>query len=486
MKEVNFIFEKKYYILFLILFLSYVLTAINSVGFYKDDEHFQILEPLAYLLGINTTLIDDPTGYYWEWTSGYRIRPWFQPFFYYQIISLVKQLNINDPFIWALVLRIFNGTLGLISVFILFFSLKKYFVKDERIQYYVIFFTFWFYPFLHVRTSSESLSITLFTITVPFFLNLFESKIIKFQIYKVVFFGFILGLAIVVRPQIIFTIFPFFLWFVFFKFHFYKLFITSLGILISISVGLYVDYLNWGYFTNTYWQIFQVQILSGQMQGFGHKPWWFYFITILKDLSPGFSLFFIIGLFIFSIKKINNIFTWMTLGTIIILLFFKHKETRFIFQIYVLSPFFVMYLLSIVSNNKLKNLIFYLSFISNVIFLLIICLLPANNKIHLYKNIFYENLTDSKIYYAGNNPYMINNLEPTFYTNFLPEIDEFNNSINLNKFYFVTNNYTELENIKKKYSCNIKFSSYPQKILEINKTLTKRNMNWYILSCEKT
>ena len=145
-----------------------------------------------------------------------------------------------------------------------------------------------------------------------------------------------------------------------------------------------------------------------------------------------------------------------------------------------------MYLLSIVSNNKIKNLIFYLSFISNVIFLLIICLLPANNKIHLYKNIFYENLTDSKIYYAGNNPYMINNLEPTFYTNFLPEIDEFNNSINLNKFYFVTNNYTELENIKKKYSCNIKFSSYPQKILEINKTLTKRNMNWYILSCEKT
>ena len=73
MKEVYFSIEKKYYFLFCILFLSYILTAINSVGFYKDDEHFQILEPLAYLLGINNTLIDDPTGYYWEWTSGYRI-----------------------------------------------------------------------------------------------------------------------------------------------------------------------------------------------------------------------------------------------------------------------------------------------------------------------------------------------------------------------------------------------------------------------------
>ena len=65
-------------------------------------------------------------------------------------------------------------------------------------------------------------------------------------------------------------------------------------------------------------------------------------------------------------------------------------------------------------------------------------------------------------------------------------MEEFNNSNNLNKFNFVTNNYKELENIKKNYSCNIKFSTYPNKILEINKTLTKRNMNWYLLSCKKT
>ena len=94
---------------------------INSIGFYKDDEHFQILEPIAYLLGINTTLIDDPNRLYWEWRSGVRLRPWFQPYIYYHFISILKLFEINDPFHWALGLRLFNGGLGFIAIIYLFF-----------------------------------------------------------------------------------------------------------------------------------------------------------------------------------------------------------------------------------------------------------------------------------------------------------------------------------------------------------------------------
>ena len=64
-------------------FIIYILTAFNSLGFYNDDEHFQILEPIAYLLGYNKILIDDPLGYYWEWQSAHRLRPWIQPYLYY-------------------------------------------------------------------------------------------------------------------------------------------------------------------------------------------------------------------------------------------------------------------------------------------------------------------------------------------------------------------------------------------------------------------
>ena len=61
MKEINILFKKEN-LLIIFLFTIYILTAFNSVGFYKDDEHFQILEPIAYLLGINNVLIDDPNG----------------------------------------------------------------------------------------------------------------------------------------------------------------------------------------------------------------------------------------------------------------------------------------------------------------------------------------------------------------------------------------------------------------------------------------
>ena len=44
----------------------HLVSAFFSIGFYSDDEHFQILEPVAYLLGLNEVIIDDPTGYYWE------------------------------------------------------------------------------------------------------------------------------------------------------------------------------------------------------------------------------------------------------------------------------------------------------------------------------------------------------------------------------------------------------------------------------------
>ena len=50
------------------------------------DEHFQILEIAAYLLGINNVAIEDTTGYYWEWREHIRMRPWLQPYIYFKLI----------------------------------------------------------------------------------------------------------------------------------------------------------------------------------------------------------------------------------------------------------------------------------------------------------------------------------------------------------------------------------------------------------------
>ena len=333
MKVVNFQFKQEYLLIFFLL-IVYTLTAFNSVGFYKDDEHFQILEPVAYLLGLNNVLIDDNTGYYWEWQFDHRIRPWFQPYIYFQFITFLKFLNINDPFSWTLILRLFNGFLGFLSIVILFFFIKKYFIRDNNYKYYLIYFSFWFFPFLHTRTSSENLSITLFIFSFPFLLKLFLDNHCKINYLNILFISFIMGLSIVVRPQMIFTIFPIFIWVLFFKFNFNKIFLTITGFLLAITLGLFIDYLNWGYFTNTYLQIYKIQILGDRMKSFGEDPLWFYFSTIIKDMSPIFGFFYLISIFIFGFRNYKNLFTWLTFGTILILFFFSHKETRFIFQIY--------------------------------------------------------------------------------------------------------------------------------------------------------
>ena len=172
MVHLKFFLNNKYtYISF--LFIFYLFAAFNSIGFYNDDEHFQILEPIAYLLGINNVLINDPLGYYWEWQTAHRLRPWLQPYFYYHIIIFLKFLNFNDPFLWVLIIRLFTAFLGFISITYLFFSIKKYFTEHDRTYHYLIFFSFWFFPFLHVRTSSENLSIILFCFCFFLFVKFF-------------------------------------------------------------------------------------------------------------------------------------------------------------------------------------------------------------------------------------------------------------------------------------------------------------------------
>lgn len=482
MKAVNFIFKKEYLIIFS-LFIIYVFTAFNSVGFYKDDEHFQILEPIAYLLGLNNILLNDNSGYYWEWQFDHRIRPWLQPYLYFKLISFLKILGINDPFSWTLILRLINSLLGFISIVILFFSIKKYFTKDNNFKYYLIYFSFWFFPFLHTRTSSENLSITLFIFSFPFLLNFFLNKI-KYNFSTVIFVSFIMGLSVVVKPQMIFTIFSIFLWVVFFKLDIYKIFLTITGFILAIILGLYIDFINWGFFTNTYVQIYKIQIIGERMKSFGSEPIWFYFSTIIRDMSPIFGFFYIVSILIFCLKKYKNVFSWLTFGTIFILIFFSHKETRFIFQIYIFAPFFFFYLMSLNYNLKIKNFIFYSSLISNLIFIIVVASFPANSKIDLYKYIYSQDLINNNLYFLEENPYKINNMEPHFYTSYLPNIKKFENQNIKEEIYLVTNNYYEHQKIESNKNCELKYSTYPVNLIDLIDNFKKRKMNWYFYKCK--
>ena len=129
------------------IFLALMLHLISvyfSIGFYNDDEHFQILEPLAYLLGLNEILTNDPNGFYWEWQSDKRIRSWLQPYIYYCFVNFLKFFKIIDPFSWSFMIRLFTSLLGFLSIVYLFFRQKIIFLKRIIILiiYYFLLFGF--------------------------------------------------------------------------------------------------------------------------------------------------------------------------------------------------------------------------------------------------------------------------------------------------------------------------------------------------------
>ena len=496
--------SKKYIYFYILLgFILHIIAVNFSIGFYNDDEHFQILEPVAHLMGLNkmlTSEIYDPTVFnsdgtidilrwkYWEWKESIRIRPWLQPYIYFYFINIFKFLNITNPFTWTLLIKLFSSIFGYISIVYLFFSTKNDFFKKNNHFNYLLFFSFWFYPFLHSRTSSENLSFSFFLIGFCFLYNLFKNREIKFNYFLLLCYSFCLGLSLVIRFNLIFILFPFLLWVIIIKFDFKKITVLGLGLVLSLSFGLYIDSLYWDKFAFTYWRLFDVSLLQGIQEIFGTQPWWYYFSSTALELAPILSIIFILSLIIFWFKKPLNGFTWISLIPILIISYIPHKETRYIFPIYLFAPLFISYFFDIFDKIKFEKIIKTLIIFSNTIFLLITIFFPANGKVDVYNYIYKNHKEGENVYYLNDNPYFIHETQPYFYTSFLPDIFKYDlknnlNDSNNNKYWIITKDYEEYTKILKKQNCKKKHSTYPENIINLNNNWKRLKLNWYIVYC---
>ena len=482
------ILNNKY--LYSFIFLGLVLHFISSyfsIGFYSDDEHFQILEISAYLLGINTVAIHDLSGYYWEWTNGVRMRPWFQPFIYFKFINFLKIFIEDNPFLWTYIIRLISSALGYFSIIYLFLVFKDIFFKNHKIFNYLLFFTFWFYPFLHSRTSSENLSLSLFLISFCIFFQMLISKKYRFNYFLFSFSSFLMGMSMVAKFTTVFIALPFFFWLLVFKFNFYRITVFGVFILVALSLGLYIDYINWGSFKNTYYQFYYHNLTAGEMgkmKYFGVEPWYYYFIEIIKQLAPILSVFFLIGIIFFWISNYKNVITWMTVFAFVVFSAIGHKEIRYMFPIYIFAPFFIAYLIDKLRYIYIINIAKYLIILSNLIFLFLTLFTPANAKVGVYKFVYDNVKENEKIYFINHNPYLVNNMEAYFYTHFLPEIHNINNIVEKdNDLWITSNNFDEISEYLNR-NCEIKYSTYPKNIINLNKNWKRLKLNWYVLYCE--
>ena len=50
-------------------------------------------------------------------------------------------------------------------------------------------------------------------------------------------------------------------------------------------------------------------------------------------------------------------------------------------------------------------------------------------------------------------------------------------------FYLITNNYFEHEKISYKENCNLSYTTYPLKLINLVENLKMKKMNWYFYKC---
>lgn len=475
-----------HYLLIFISFFIHLIVSYSSIGFYAMDEHYQILEPLAQKLNLRDVHI------YEIWEFGNGLRPWTQVYIFYFIIKFLQFFSIEDPFIWILVIKILLSILGFLSIFILYnFLIRKKLIEKNYFNTYIFFF-FWFLFYFHSRTSSENFSISVFIIG---FVILFSLEKISYKNIPIfIAVGLLFGLSILLRFQLVFILIPFFLWLWIYYFNFIKVFSLGLLIILSLILGLVIDFYGYGNFINTYYNYYYFNLVVGIFDGFGIEPWWYYISELTIKFSPPIGLFFLLGMFIFWFKNFSNFITWITLPYFVIFTYLGHKEIRFIFPIMIFIPFFTIYLFNFLSAYKLHKTIS----ISKIIFIFfnsiffITLIFPAERQIGLQRFIS-QNILDSKnLYYYGENPYVIDGLNPYFYTHYLPELKNielqnknFIKNEKILSYHIITNDYYFYKNyLEKNINCKKIYSSYPENIILMNKNWRTRNLNWYVIECD--
>ncbi len=310
-----------------VLILAHTIAAYTSFGYHHPDEHFQILEWANYFLGLNP----DASKLPWEFTS--QIRPWFQPFLHVLFMKPLLALGIYEPFNTAFLFRLIYGLLNVAAML----ELWKYFKREYKLNpaWFLWISLLWFFPYIHVRTSSENLA--------GIFLCFGMLKLLdkKQYLWSGILFGFAflaryqialglagLGVALLIRDRKVI------------KNHLLLL----LGFLIPVGLGVVIDRVGYGNWVFTPYRYFKVNIVDGVAAQYAPHPWWMYF-NWLFQLNPLISLPLFFGAAKFMKKGSDQdrfllgSFVW---AFFILHCFITNKEYRFLFPILNFIPFMAM------------------------------------------------------------------------------------------------------------------------------------------------
>lgn len=442
--------------------LLHLVASVNSVGYHHRDEHYQIIEFAGLKTGINQR-----ADLAWEYNE--RVRPAIQPALAYLIIETSDLIGISNPFDQTMIMRILSSLFSIICMYLLFMAFEDE-IKSSRLKAWFLFLSFFlcFFFYLQVRFSSENWSGLLFFTGFA----LYFYKKYKHTSLFLISIGLLLGLSFLFRYQSGFLILGFMLWLLFVKKEKFKnLIILFSGIIAAILIGIFIDRWFYNEWTITIWNYFNVNIIQGKASGFGTQPWYFYITETLKQGLPPFSIFLILGFLILFIGKYKSVFTWTLLPFILVHFIIGHKEFRFLFPILNVVPIIVVLSIreillvrdkyisikfKILFRKVYWNWLIYLFVIVNTVYLIIVCIRPADIYVALYKFI-YNNYNNEKtvLLYMDKDPYLVTPEPANFYKSRKLETIKYSDSINIdslyakdNKVIFLSESYSDISKLK--------------------------------------
>lgn len=316
----------------------HVVTAWFSQGYHSADEYFQILEFLNYKLG--GTPAHDLAVEFPE-----RMRPWTQPFLYFAMAKGWLALGVKSPFAWAFSFRLATGLLGWASTFALALRSRDWFESDRARRFCVAASAcLWFLPSLHARPSSENLAGASFLLGLALLDWLAHPRpgVMRQPGQRSSLWwaaGALLGLSFEARFQSGLMIAGLGAWLALRARVPAKRLVAVLGgFLVVFALGRWIDRWGYGEWVLSPWRYVEYNLIRGEVNRFGHAPWWDVFRMSFTESWPFIGTALAIATIVAWIRHPLHVLTWSLVPFFLVHEIIPHKELRFYFPIAMAGP----------------------------------------------------------------------------------------------------------------------------------------------------
>lgn len=472
--------------LFLVVIGLHIIAAFFSEGYHKLDEHDGIVISTSYLIGDTAKEALSPGE------TKAMIRSWLQPAIYATVLMPLKSIGLSNPFSITFVMRFINMLFGLIALYKLSDIIPQITEKiDEKKTYLMVLFFFWLFPFLHVRTTSESLSGVFFILAFSHLvkttgINILESatsliskKSKDLPAKDFIYIGFLFSLSFTLRVQMAIMIFFTCLWVLLYtNLKIRNLAILTLSFFISLIPISCIDYLGYQQWTFPPYNNYIYNAVQGVASSLGTDPIWKYLEKSLLKLIPPYSILILLSLFWFWFKRTFSLISIVTISYFVIHSLIPHKELRFLFPITYFIPFALTYFVHIFNNNKVVSKLYSFSIFLNIILLLKVIFAPAYSAIGLYKVLYSQKITYINTFEALPRKIPFYSYQNKLVTKTIKSLNEADGQ------YIFTRTYSTSEKLLSNDKCSILYSNYPIWFVKyLNKKLLKKSKVLFLLKC---